>query len=175
MDFGAHDHEVRRDIEFASCLPQFRKDHERQQEGADDIRRNGGFVVLQNPVRVRGDSSILHDCIQSTQAFGPLRELLHGFITRQVQLPHFDHTGPPGALFNGLLSRLAFFETSHREDDFGGGQTGEMAGGLEAKTDIGTGYDDGLAGEGGLWDGKAGEELVVEEIEEHGHAGGCCV
>ena len=48
-----------------------------------------------------------------------------------------------------------------------------MAGGLEAETDVGTSYDDGLAGEGGLWNGNAEEELVVEEFEEKAHAGGC--
>ena len=172
VDFGAHDHEVRRDVEFRGGLPQFWEEHERQQEGADDIGGNGAFVVLGDAVRARRDSGILHDCIQSVQAFRPLHELLHGFVARQVQLPHFDHTSPLGALLNGLLGRLALFEASHREDDFGGGETGEVTGGLEAETNIGTGHNDGLAGEGGLGIGEASQKLVVEEFEEEAHVGG---
>lgn len=82
VDFGAHDHEVRRDVELGGCLPQFRKDHESQQEGADDVGGDGRLVVLEDAVRLRGDPGILHDCVQPVQAFRLLYELLHGFVAR---------------------------------------------------------------------------------------------
>lgn len=87
-------------------------------------------------------------------------------------MPHLDHTRPLCALFNGFLGRFAFFETSHREDDLGGMETGEVAGGFETETDVGTGHNDGLAGEGGLWNGETGYKLVVKEFGEETHVDG---
>lgn len=84
VDFGAHDHEMRRGIELDGCFSQLGKDHESQQEGADNVGGDGRLVILKDAIRPRGDSGILHNCVQSVQAFRLLYELLHGFVARQV-------------------------------------------------------------------------------------------
>ena len=69
---------------------------------------------------------------------------------------------------------MTLFEAADTENDFGGVQTGEVAGGFEAESDVGTGDDDCLAGEGLGGVGKGDEFLGVDEAGE-GAAGwhGC--
>ena len=65
---------------------------------------------------------------------------------REIELPHFEHARASCRLLDGFLGRLALFEGADGEDDFGGVETDEVAGGFEAEAGVAAGDDDGLVG-----------------------------
>lgn len=90
---------------------------------------------------------------------------------REVELPYLDDAGAAGGLLDGPFRRVAFFEVPDGEDDFGGVEADEVAGGFEAEAGVAAGYDDGLVGV--FFSGVRGcdEELRAHEGEGFLHVG----
>ena len=163
VDFGADDGDVRRCIIRSTRFPQLRQEQQSQKERRNHICRNRTLIPLRHRILIRRNPRILHHGIQSLQSLRPSRELFHGFVAGEIELPYLHHSLSPCAFLDGFLRRFSLFEVSHGEDDFCGVEAREVAGCFETKTDVGTCYYDGL---GGVWGGGVGErdeELAVDE------------
>lgn len=141
------------------------------QNRTDNVRRNTRLIVLRLYKSRRQDPRILHQDVQSLEPLRAPRKVLDGLVVREIELPDFDDAGAAGGLLDGSLGRLALFEGADGEDDFGGVEADEVAGGFEAEAGVAAGDDDGLVGVffGGV--GGDGEELGAHECDGGVHVG----
>ena len=141
------------------------------QNRTDDIRRHARLVLLHHLKLTRQDPRVLHHDVQPLQSHRALRKEPDRLVVREVELPDLDDARAAGRLLNGPFRRLAFFEVAHGEDDFGGVEADEVAGGFEAEAGVAAGYDDGLVGVffGGVWGGE--DELGAHEGQGALHVG----
>ena len=141
------------------------------QNRTDDIRRHARLILLHHLKPTRQDPRVLHHDVQPLQPHRALRKEPDGLVVREVELPDLDDARAAGRLLDGLLRRLALFDVPDGEDDFGGVEADEVAGGFEAEAGVAAGYDDGLVGVffGGVGGGE--EELGAHEGEGALHVG----
>ena len=133
------------------------------QNRTDDIRRHARLVLLHHLKLTRQNPRVLHHDVQPLESHRALGKEPDGLVVREVELPYLDDARAAGRLLNGLFRRLAFFEVPDREDDFGGVEADEVAGGFEAEAGVAAGYDDGLVGVflGGVLGDYGGGGLVA--------------
>lgn len=182
MQIARHDHEPRHHIEPLRRFPQFRQQQHRQQERTRHVGRHRQLVLLGHLKFLGHQPGIRKQHVQSLQPQRARRELRHGFIGREIERPDFDDVvvffvpaaAAAAGFLDGAFGGEAFVEVADREDEFGGAEAGEVAGGFEAEAGVGTCYDDGLGVEGGVGDRWGDEELGVdlgEDVgERHGEA-----
>ena len=161
----------RQNIEPSPRLPQLGQQQQRMQDRTDDIRRQTRLIPLHHLKLACQNPRILHHNIQPLQAHRALSEKPDRLIVREVELPDLDDARAAGRLLNGPLGRLALFDGPDGEDDFGGVEADEVAGGFEAEAGVAAGHDDGLVGV--LFGGVGGrdEELGAHEREGFLHVG----
>ena len=152
------------------------------QNRTDDIRRHARLILLHHLKLPRQDHPILHNNLQPFQSHRALGKEPDRLVVREIELPDLDDVRPAGRLLDGFFRCLTFFEVPDGEDDFGGVEADEVAGGFEAEAGVAAGYDDGLVGVF-LCGVRGGEqELGAHEGEGFlhvGHFGGfgvdyCC-
>ena len=158
-------HLPRKNIEPGARLPQLGQQQERMQNRTDDIRRQARLILLHQREPTRQDPRVLHHNVQPLESHGALGKEADGLVVREVELPDFEDARAAGGPLDGPPGRLALFDVPDGEDDFGGVEADEVAGGFEAEAGVAAGDDDGLAGVlfGGVW--GHGEELGAEEGE----------
>lgn len=166
MQVARHDHEPRHDIEPLRRRPQLGQQQHRQQERTRHVGRHGQFVLLGHLKFLGHQPGVGEQHVQSLQPQRARRELRHGFIRREIERPDFDDVvffAPAAAagFLDGAFGGETFVEVADREDEFGGAEAGEVAGGFEAEAGVGACHDDGLGVEGGVGDRRGDEELGV--------------
>ena len=115
-----HDDEPGREGEFLCCLAELGEHQEGEEEGGDDVGRDGAFVVLGARVFVRGDAGALDEGVDAWQGLRAAGECLDGFVRREVEGPDFEDAFFAGLGFDGLFGGLAFGYGADGEDHFGG-------------------------------------------------------
>ena len=135
-----------------------RQGEEGEEEGADDVDGQGGFVVLDELELCFRNARVLHQGVQAIEAVKPLGERLDRRVAGHVQVPDLDDAmGTARGLLNLRLGVLPFGLTADGEDEFLRLEAGEVTGSFETEARVRAGHDDGLAREIGRWDGEVCE------------------
>lgn len=158
-------------VVFSACFAEFGEEEECEEEGGDDVHGQGAFVVFEDFEFVGCDAGVFNEDVEAGKLGGSFGEGFDGVIAGEVEGPDFDDAVlAAGAFFDGFFGCVSFSDMTDRKDDFSGIEAGEVAGRFETESDIGAGDDDGLAGEGAVGVGKAGDELVIDEFEQEAGA-----